>query len=211
MTITPKIIALEGVGGSGKSSLAAPLAKALNATLIKRPLTTPPDMSPDALRWWMLDDARDCLDLARKATTPYVILDRHWLSAAIYQDAPSFPRPLRHYAAALGEPDLWVILSAPASEIIRRLRDRSADGRRHLDSPARIDLIGARIVLYDEARHHLRAPVIEVRWLPPQQPASYARLEVRSPVGDGWMEPLSPDALADYLKETILATLEGRS
>ena len=207
--MTPKIIALEGVGGSGKSTLAAPLAKALGATLIKRPLAPPPEMHPDALRWWMLDDARACLDLAHKATAPYAILDRHWLSAAIYQDAPSWPRPVAHYAAALGEPDLWVVLSAPAPEIIRRLRDRSADGRRHLDRPDRLDLIAGRIALYDDARHHLRAPVIEARLLPPQQPASYARLEVRAPVGNGWMEPLSPEALADYLAETIRATLEG--
>jgi thymidylate kinase len=204
---TPRVIALEGVGGVGKSSLAKPLAEALGARLIKRPLTSPPDLPPDQLRWWMLDDAADCLDLARQSTEPYIILDRHWLSAAIYQDPASWPRPLRHYRAALGEPDVWVILSIPATEAIHRLRDRSADGRRHLDHPARLDLIAGRIALYDDAaHHHLSAPIIDVRLLPPVSPTSYARWEIRSRYDHTHhTAPMTPEDMAQIVAQHVRA------
>ena len=208
--MNPRIIALEGVGGSGKSTLAKPLAEALAARLIKRPLTSPPKMHPDGLRWWMLDDARDCLALAAASTEPYVVLDRHWLSACVYQEAQHWPAPIAHYAAALGEPDVWVILSAPAPEVVRRLAARPDDGRHHLDAPARIDQIAGRIALYDDAPRHLKAPVVEVRWLPPTQPVSYERVEIRSRAGESWHQaPMPPWELAQIVAGHVKALTGG--
>lgn len=200
---TPKIIALEGVGGSGKSTLAKPLAEALGARLIKRPLTPLRDAPSIAD---MDADADLTRAQALTAPTPCVVLDRHWLSACVYQAADSWPACIAQQAQRHGEPDVWVILSAPTHTILHRLASRPADGARHLDTGRAAHVVAGRIHLYDDAPRHLRAPVVEVRWLPPSQPVSYERIAIRSFAGDWWHQaPMTPWELAQLVAAHVRA------
>jgi hypothetical protein len=109
-----------------------------------------------------------------------------------------------------GEPDVWLILSAPTYTILPRLQERPADGARHLDAGRQAHIVAGRIHLYDDAPRHLRAPVVEVRWLPPTQPVSYERVEIRSWYAREWhMAPVTPWELARLVAAHVQALAEG--
>ena len=179
-TTPPKLIALEGVGGSGKSSLAAPLARTLRASSIKRPLTSPPPADHPEAAQWMDRDCAAALALAHTAPSPYVILDRHWLSACVYQHADRWPACAHEQAAQWGEPDLWVIIHPTPALAAARLATRPMDGRHHLDDIRRLHVLAGRCYLYEDAGRWLNAPIVSVGFLPPRRPASYAIWEIRS-------------------------------
>jgi len=206
---TPKLIALEGVGGSGKSSLAAPLARALRASSIKRPLTSPPPAEHPEAAQWMDRDCAAALALAHVAPSPYVILDRHWLSACVYQHADRWPACIHAQAAQWGEPDLWVIIHPTPALAVARLAARPLDGRHHLDDIRRLHVLAGRCYLYEDALRWLNAPIVSVGFLPPRRPASYAIWEIRSRHGHETLpDTTSPDIIAAVVAVHARATLE---
>jgi thymidylate kinase len=206
-TNTPKIIAIEGPGGAGKSTLARALAEHMGADLIKRPLATPPaSIGKAELRAWMEADCAAALAAAAAATTQHVILDRHWLSACVYQYSAQWPHCVHAQARAWGEPAAWVILSADAHTSLDRLNRRAPDGRHHLDDPRRLDLIAGRIALYDDAPRHLIAPCVTVSRLPAGGQYGEARTQIAG-TGGRWMGWGETDPVT--LAQMVAAQLEG--
>lgn len=175
---TPKIIAIEGIGGSGKTTLAAALAKHLNGlshptTIIKRPnratwaafTSRNPKPSLGSLDDFMREDCIDALISANYSTDAFVILDRHYVSSAIYQHPADYLSRIDADAAAHGKPDLWIWCDAPTEEVCRRLNLREPDGRAHLDDPRRPDIIAGRQQLYRLAAKHLGGPCAHWWWM----------------------------------------------
>lgn len=162
-----KIIAIEGVGGSGKTTLAAALTAHLTAAghptqTIKRPNRSAwaafcrryPNPTPQQLDDFMRLDCQGALLTATASTSDFIILDRHYISSAIYQHPANYLWRIGADVALHGAPDLWVWCDSPTSVIIDRLTARE-DDRPHLDDPRRPDIIAGRRELYGRAAKHI--------------------------------------------------------
>lgn len=173
MTQRPLLIAVEGCDGTGKTTLVAALVAAFQslsipAASIKRP-------AKDALAAFYaqgqaVSDSQvlammnaDCLlSLAAARTmqsngTPIVILDRHYLSAAIYQGGDDWAGEFERQRERWGEPDVWVFCDAPIATVDERIGQRAADHHANEARQAR----ETRLSRYREAMEHVKAPVIE--------------------------------------------------
>ena len=165
-----KIIAIEGVGGSGKTTLAAALTAHLTGLghptqTIKRPnhgawasfCAHNPNPTPMQLDIFMRLDCSDALSTARLAPADFIILDRHYISSAIYQHPVDYLQRIDADVALHRRPHLWVWCDSPTSVIIDRLAARE-DDRPHLDDPRRPDIIAGRRELYGRAAKHIGGP-----------------------------------------------------
>ena len=138
--MTPPLIAIEGVDGTGKTTLARALAEALNARIIKRPIAgslaaelikahrDDPAHAP-ALLSALHDDCAAALEAARayQAQGHPVILDRHYLSTAVYQGGEGWLEMYCKDVQRWGEPDAWIFCDSPTHDIMRRIASRSID------------------------------------------------------------------------------------
>jgi thymidylate kinase len=138
--MTPPLIAIEGVDGTGKTTLARALATALNARIIKRPIPgspaaelikahrDDPSQVPTLLSA-LHDDCSAALEAARayQAQGHAVILDRHYLSTAVYQGGDDWLEMYCKDVRRWGEPDVWIICDTPTADIMQRIASRVAD------------------------------------------------------------------------------------
>lgn len=133
---SPIFIAVEGLDGCGKSTLARLLADALGADLLRTPL----DLDP-AIRTAMEDHCKSS-PLARMmfygatvaaaavmirealAAGRSVVIDRYWLSTVVYHRVMGSPCMLDEVAGALPHPDFTVFLHAPLEIRAQRVRTR---------------------------------------------------------------------------------------
>lgn len=158
--MTPPLIAIEGVDGAGKTTLARALAATLNARIIKRPIPgsvaaelikahrDDPALAPDLLSA-LHDDCSEALKAARayQAQGHAVILDRHYLSTAIYQCGDKWHAMAKDSIQYWGEPSTWIICEAVPFEILERIAARVADQ----DENTALDEIKLRINKYAHA------------------------------------------------------------
>lgn len=139
-----KIIAFEGVGGAGKTTLVKALAEIFNkaawitahrglgATVIKRPSDArwaafcerEPNPTVGALDRFMTADLNDALAEAEEASTGYVFIDRHYVTQAVYQHPDDFNLTLGRYIREIGEPTAWVFCDADTDLIQSALSER---------------------------------------------------------------------------------------
>lgn len=175
MTQRPLLIAVEGCDGTGKTTLVAALVQAFTslgiaAASIKRP-------AKDALAAFyaqgqtvtnaqvlamMNSDCRNALDTARALRangTPIVILDRHWMSAAVYQggNGLDWPDEFGRQRDMWGEPDAWVHCDSSGESIINRLRLRPND----FDAKVKKSTIDVRLNRYRHFVKLVSSPVVE--------------------------------------------------
>jgi thymidylate kinase len=185
---TPKILAIEGVGGAGKSRLVAQLMHRIRCeALIHDAPFSPPLASslkrPNDARWAIfnhLSPSREQLDALMdydalatlEAAThyqrlPWMILDRHWLSGVVYQ-SPSPDHATLHgrlitKAARIGEPDMWILLTANPDNIAAALRSREPDAERaHIDSAFSVAQALERQKQMINLSPHLKSPLLHI-------------------------------------------------
>jgi thymidylate kinase len=169
------IVAVEGVDGAGKTTLCRALCQHFDdsALYLKRPSPgseaarllaaalasgDPARMHDPAILAAMDADCAEILSRAKQWTaTPghLAILDRHWLSACVYQGEVVTVEAQR---ALHGEPDLWVIVDAPSDDVWERLQERGGDAA----APSLPALMTLRLC-YRRAREGLRAPQLIVQ------------------------------------------------
>lgn len=179
----PKILAIEGVGGVGKSRLVSVLRHAFLANTpafavapitMKRPSNarweaftqlTPTTERLDAL---MDYDALMSVQEAHSHTqVSWAVFDRHWLSGVVYQ-SPSPAHATLHgrllqKRAMIGEPDVWVLLTADADTIAAALRSREPDGERaHLDTAFSVEAALERQKQMINLFPHLKSPLLHI-------------------------------------------------
>ena len=173
MTQRPLLIAVEGCDGTGKTTLVAALVRAflslgIPATSIKRPAKDAlaafyvqgQTVTDSQVLAMMNADCRAALDTARAMQangTPIVILDRHYLSAAIYQGGSDWQAEFERQRELWGEPDLWVFCDSYAEEVAARIYQRDRDH----DKETPLEIIGRRLAQYQWTRRHVRAPWVE--------------------------------------------------
>lgn len=173
MTQRPLLIAVEGCDGTGKTALVAALVRAflslgIAAASIKRPAKDAlaafyaqgQTISDSQVLAMMNADCRAALDTARAMQangTPIVILDRHYLSAAIYQGGSDWQGEFKRQCELWGEPDLWVFCDSYAEEVAARIYQRDRDH----DKETPLETIGGRLAQYQWMRRHVRAPWVE--------------------------------------------------
>lgn len=164
MDLKPLLIAIEGPDGAGKTTLARNLAETMGAVYLKRPAPGSaahrafgdPSISTPGLIALMRADCKAALDLAQghMAQGRSVILDRHYLSCAVYQGAQAnWQKILAEDVAAFGQPHAWVIVTADPADIYVRLRRRVDDAHANMSMSA----INERLDLYRSAAHYLGA------------------------------------------------------
>lgn len=177
MTQKPLLIAIEGCDGTGKTAIVAALVQAflglgILAASIKRP-------AKDALAAFYVQgqtatDAQvltkmnaDCMaalwqagDLRRQGT-PIVILDRHYISAAIYQGGADWEAEFERQREMWGEPDVWIHCTSYGSDAVARINARDNDPQKHIDEDLVIDRMCKYQHIFDEM---VKAPRFEV-WL----------------------------------------------
>jgi dTMP kinase len=132
----PVFIALEGMDGTGKSTLARALCDALDACLLRTPpealAPARPDidaaLAPSAVATQLFYAATVALasDQARRllAEGRSVVMDRYWASTLAYAQCRSAQVELDAVARALLAPDLTVYLTADDRLRARRLARR---------------------------------------------------------------------------------------
>ena len=173
MTQRPLLIAVEGCDGTGKTTLVAALVRAflslgIPATSIKRPAKDAlaafyvqgQTISDGQVLAMMNDDCRAHLAVARGLQangTPIVILDRHYISAAIYQGGSDWEAEFERQREMWGEPDVWVFCDSYAEEVAARIYQRDRDH----DKETPLETIGGRLAQYQWMRRHVRAPWVE--------------------------------------------------
>lgn len=211
MTQRPLLIAVEGCDGTGKTTLVAALVSAFQsigipATSIKRPAKDAlaafyaqgQAIPPSQVLAMMNADCRAALDTARAlqaSGTPIVILDRHYVSAAIYQGGDDWQGEFERQRDTWGEPDMWVLCHAKWQDVQRRIAQRDADN----DTNTPIEIIAARLAQYEWAASKAKAPCVRVElW----ESAGGVHASV---YGAAWglCEAISKDALSANVAETI--------
>lgn len=176
MTQKPLLIAIEGCDGTGKTTLVAALVQAflslgILAASIKRPAKDAlaafyvqgQDITPSQVLAIMNSDCRNAIDAARAMQangTPVVILDRHYISAAIYQGGDDWQGELERQREMWGEPDMWVFCHAKWRAVEHRIAKRDQDHDKHTP----IETIAARLAQYERLASHVRAPVATYRF-----------------------------------------------
>lgn len=132
----PVFIALEGMDGTGKSTLARALAEALDARLLRTPADelahARPDidaaLAPSAVATQLFYAATVALasDQARRlmADGRSVVMDRYWASTLAYAQCRSDQVELDGVARTLLTPDLTVYLTADDRVRARRMARR---------------------------------------------------------------------------------------
>lgn len=132
------IVALEGIDGSGKHTQSKRLADALNADLISFPrYKTPvgesimrelqaPKMSPMEFQCMMLaDKCSAATQIASRALTGNLVLDRYWMSGVAYGESDGLDRAwLIDIHQFLPQPDHWILLDVPVEESVKRRPER---------------------------------------------------------------------------------------
>lgn len=160
------IVAVEGPNGVGKTTLIDHLAPLMRAGKLHRPMTTPPpDLIGEDLCAFMDADQEAALRLTRHiSASPLVLSSRWWLSKCLYNTPDTFEAEIANQQRRFGEPDVWIIMNAPAPLLLERRAARQADGESPSRDPLRLHIIAGRVALYDAAVKLLKAPVIMVNW-----------------------------------------------
>ncbi len=141
------ILVLEGVDGSGKSSIAAQLARLIPRSVIIRGLSVPKIMSwcprPLAYRLHVLHLALYRIPHAQRAGTT-VILDRY------IQSLQTYPKYRRCWILSriVPKPTVFILLTVSASECAQRLA-RSPDNPYHRSLLANPRLLYGRMRAYE--------------------------------------------------------------
>ena len=163
--------------GTGKTTLVAALVQAflslgILATSIKRP-------AKDALAAFYVQGQTvtnaqvltkmnaDCMaalwqagDMRRQGT-PIVILDRHYISAAIYQGGDDWEAEFERQREMWGEPDVWVFCDSTEEAIDERIGQRADDHHANEARQARATRLSRYRQALVHVNHPVKAPVIE--------------------------------------------------
>ena len=133
---TPLFIAVEGLDGCGKSTLARLLADALRADFLRTPLdldgATRTAMETHCARAVLARMLFYSATVAAAAVVirdalaagQNVVVDRYWLSTVVYHRVMGSPCLLDEVAGALPAPDVTVFLHAPLEVRAHRVRTR---------------------------------------------------------------------------------------
>ena len=136
MLHTSSLIAVEGLDGCGKSTLARNLADALGAILLRTPLdldgATRAAMETHCARsplarmlFYSATVAAAAVDIrAGLASGHSVVVDRYWLSTAVYHLVMGAPCRLDEVADHLPSADFTLFLHAPLEVRASRVRSR---------------------------------------------------------------------------------------
>jgi radical S-adenosyl methionine domain-containing protein 2 len=129
----PYLVAIEGLDGSGKSTVARRLAERLAAKLVGNPpaemiaeRTAADSASPAARRDWYLranERAAQIAEDIRRERRLSVVMDRSVASTLAFGAAES-GQPVAHWPTTIVRPDLLVLLSVPEPERQRRIAAR---------------------------------------------------------------------------------------
>ena len=165
MPYTPVLIAVEGLDGCGKSTLARNLAGTLGAVLLRTPLdldsATRTAMEAHCARsalarmlFYSATVAAAAIDIrAVLATGRSVVVDRYWLSTVAYHRVMGAPCSLDEVSEHLPLADFTLFLHAPLEVRAERVRFRgqATDADRWSLQPEPSRRIEA---LYRELGHH---------------------------------------------------------
>lgn len=132
----PYLIAIEGLDGTGKSTVAARVAEVLGATLIRNPpdhlaeaRTVADCLPPDQRRAWYLEANRIAADggeQERAGGLP-VVMDRSAASTIVFGEAEQGRiAASAHWPTNLPRPDALLVLELPESERLVRLTARGS-------------------------------------------------------------------------------------
>ena len=162
----PLLIAVEGCDGTGKTTIVAAIVRAflslgIAATSIKRPAKDAlaafyaqgQAVSDSQVLAMMNADCRAAIDTARAMQangTPIVILDRHYISAAIYQGGDDWEAEFERQREMWGEPDVWIHCTSYGSDAVARINARENDPQKHIDEDVVIDRMCKYQHIFDE-------------------------------------------------------------
>lgn len=134
--VTPLLIAIEGLDGCGKSTLARALADAIGAVFLRTPqdldAATRTAMETHCARsvlarmlFYSATVAAAAVEIrAVLATGRSVVVDRYWLSTVVYHRVMGSPCILDEVAEALPPADFTIFLHAPLGVRAQRVRSR---------------------------------------------------------------------------------------
>ena len=142
-----KLVCIEGIDGSGKTTQVNLLAKALrergyDVIILKEPtdgvygkkirkMIEEGKTNPEKLFELFLKDRKENIEkniLPALRNGKIVIMDRYYISTLVYQSDVGIERILEaHEKISAPKPDLVIILDIPVDEALRRLKVKSCD------------------------------------------------------------------------------------